>query len=62
MQTDRLLRTKHLQELFGVSRTTIWRLVQEGVLPRPRKLSERGRCSVWRESDVRAVLEKTFEG
>ncbi|RME06876.1 MAG: AlpA family phage regulatory protein [Bacteroidetes bacterium] len=52
----RMLRPAQLAELLGVSRSTIWRWVSEGRLPKPLKLSRR--VTVWRQDDVlRAVQE-----
>lgn len=42
--------------LFGCSPATVWRMVQRGTLPAPRKISER--VSAWNVGDLRQVLAK----
>lgn len=46
--------------LTGLSRSTIYRLVQEGKFPRPIKLGER--ASGWKQSDLEAWLESRVKG
>ena len=43
-----------VQALFGVSAATVWRMVKRGVLPAPRKLSER--VTAWQVGELRKVL------
>jgi len=51
----KLLRTRHVVELTGLSRVTIWRLEQRGEFPRRRQL---GRNSVaWLDTEVREWIE-----
>jgi predicted DNA-binding transcriptional regulator AlpA len=40
--------------LMGVSRATVWRMVQRGQLPTPKKLSER--ATRWNVGELRAAL------
>ncbi len=42
--------------LMGVSRATIWRMVQRGQLPAPKKLSDR--ATRWNVGELRAVLAR----
>ena len=42
--------------LVGVSRATIWRMVQRGQLPQPKKLSDR--ATRWNVGELRAALVK----
>lgn len=42
--------------LIGVSRATIWRMVQRGQLPAPKKLSDR--ATRWNVGELRAVLAR----
>jgi prophage regulatory protein len=47
-----LIRVKDLAAEIGLSRTTIWREVRAGRLPKPVALSRR--CVGWRSEDVDA--------
>ena len=49
---DRLLPWPRVRELYGISRTTAWRLQKVGEFPRPVHISS-GRVA-WRESDLTA--------
>ena len=52
---DRLLRRRDVEEITGLSRSSIYRLMQEDQFPRPVKV---GSSAVrWRESDITAWLE-----
>lgn len=51
----RFLRMEQVQELFPVSRMTIYRLIKRGEFPAPVKL---GSSSVWRYSKVRAFVDR----
>jgi predicted DNA-binding transcriptional regulator AlpA len=42
--------------LVGVSRATVWRMVQRGQLPTPKKLSER--ATRWNVGELRSALAK----
>ena len=52
---DRLLKIAEVQELTGLSRSTIYKKIAEGVLPAPNRLSRR--CSRWRDSELQAAIE-----
>lgn len=41
-------------ELSGLAKSTVWKWVKEGKLPKPKKLSPR--VSVWKESDIMAWI------
>lgn len=43
-----------VEALFGCSGATIWRLVNKGQIPRPRKLSTR--VSAWNVGELRRTL------
>ncbi|MEB8389263.1 AlpA family transcriptional regulator [Rhodobacteraceae bacterium KMM 6894] len=47
---DRILRRKDVEELTGLSRSTIYRHVSAGTFPAPIKLTER--LIGWRESAI----------
>lgn len=58
-QFDQLPASAHVQvqtvaKLMGVSRATVWRMVQRGQLPAPKKLSNR--ATRWNVGELRAVL------
>lgn len=60
-QFDALPASAHVQVdtvagLVGVSRATIWRMVQRGQLPAPKKLSER--ATRWNVGELRTALAK----
>ncbi len=43
-----------VEALFGVSSTTVWRHVKTGLIPSPRKISER--VTVWNVGELRKAL------
>ena len=52
---DRLLRRRQVEKVTGLSRSSIYRLMQDGAFPRPVKV---GSAAVrWRASDITAWLE-----
>ena len=52
---DRLLRRRQVEEITELSRSSIYRLMQDGEFPRPVKV---GPAAVrWRASDITAWLE-----
>lgn len=60
-QFDLLPTSAHVQVdtvagLIGVSRATVWRMVQRGQLPAPKKLSER--ATRWNVGELRIALAK----
>ncbi|MCC5913384.1 MAG: AlpA family phage regulatory protein [Balneolaceae bacterium] len=50
MSKIKIIRPAELAKLLSVSRSTIWRMVQNGELPPCRKVSNR--CVGWIESDI----------
>lgn len=56
---DKLLRLPQVAERLGVSTTTVWLYSRNGTLPKPIKLSPR--VTVWKESDVQALIDKLGE-
>jgi len=50
----RILRLKSVLERTGLSRSTLYRKMQDHTFPRALRIS--ARCSGWRESDVEAWL------
>ena len=50
VQMDRLLRRREVEHLTGLSRTSIYRLMDAGHFPRPRRIS-RGAVA-WPSSDI----------
>ncbi len=47
---DKILRLKTVLERCGLSRSTIYRKMQEGTFPRQERISEH--CAGWRESEI----------
>ena len=52
---DRLLRIAEVQEITGLSRASVYKMVADGRLPPPVRLSSR--CVRWRESELLATIE-----
>ena len=57
---DRPVRKPELQELTGLSDTTIWRLEREGNFPRRFRIY--GRLVGWRRSEIMFWLEQRMGG
>ena len=57
---DKLLRRRQVEEITGMSRSSIYRLMQDGQFPRPVKVG----CAAvrWRESNITGWLESRPEG
>jgi len=53
---DKLLRLPQVAEMLSVSKSTVWLYSRNGTLPKPTKLSPR--VTVWKQSDVMALIEK----
>jgi predicted DNA-binding transcriptional regulator AlpA len=54
--SEKLITTRQLRErVGGVSEMTIWRWVQRGLLPKPRKINSR---NYWPESVIDGLLDK----
>ena len=52
---DRLLRRRQVEEITGMSRSSIYKLMQDGEFPRPVRV---GPAAVrWRTSDITAWVE-----
>ncbi len=52
---DRLLRRRQVEEITGMSRSSIYKMMQDGEFPRPVKI---GLAAVrWRASDITAWVE-----
>lgn len=56
---DRLLRRTEVEQVVGLSRSTIYRLIDEGQFPKPLRL---GPNSVrWSENELQAWITKRLE-
>lgn len=51
---NRILRLKSVLERTGLSRSTLYRKIQDRTFPRALRIS--ARCTGWRESDIEAWL------
>jgi len=49
-----------IQPLIPISKSTWWQGVRDGRFPKPVKLSKR--CTAWRASDIRNLVEGIAEG
>ncbi len=52
---DRLIRLPEVIRLIGVSRPTVYRLIQNGEFPKPIK---QGRTSAWPSREVSSYLDR----
>jgi prophage regulatory protein len=50
-----LIRPRVLASQLGIGRSTLWRWVQQGILPRPIRI---GGIAGWRPEDIEAVIEQ----
>jgi excisionase family DNA binding protein len=55
MTKDRLLKDREVAELLGCSRANIWRMLDDGRLPKPLRL---GGMTRWRASAIWRMIEK----
>jgi len=53
--SERLLKDYDAAAALGVSKTTFWRLMKDGTVPRPVKI---GASSRWPQSEILAVIER----
>ncbi|MEF2144883.1 MAG: AlpA family phage regulatory protein [Desulfovibrionaceae bacterium] len=60
MNDERLLRLPDVLHLIPVAKSTWWLGVREGRYPRPVKLGPR--CSAWRLSDIRRIVDGGIPG
>jgi prophage regulatory protein len=54
------MRQKQVLALVPISKSTLWRRIQEGSFPKPVKLSPR--VTVWRTQDIRVWIENYAVG
>ena len=52
----RLLTISQVAEIFGVTRVTVYRRIASGLIPAPFYVG--ARCPRWRESDIRAAIDR----
>lgn len=52
---DRFVRMREIRARTGLSRSTLYRRIEEGKFPAPRK---DGRCAIWLESELVAYMAK----
>jgi excisionase family DNA binding protein len=56
---NQFLTVHEVAAMFGVSRATIWRRVQDGTLPQPVKI---GRATRFSQSEIELAAERLMEG
>lgn len=54
--TDKILRCREVQHAIGLSRSTIYRMVERGDFPQPQKLGLR--AIGWRESAIQSWVNR----
>ncbi|WP_148863271.1 helix-turn-helix transcriptional regulator [Marinobacter fonticola] len=59
-RAERLLRRREVENRTGLSRSTIYLWMSDGLFPKPRKIGPR--AVAWRESDIQAWIEQRPEG
>lgn len=52
--SDKIIRWPEVKERVALSRTTVWRLIQQGTFPAPVKLTDR--LVGWREAEIASWL------
>jgi prophage regulatory protein len=57
---ERLMRRPDVQNVTGLSRSTIYAMMAEGTFPKPVKLGKR--AVAWREADIRNWLDSREHG
>lgn len=51
---ERLIKRAHVEQITGLSRSSLYSQMAKGVFPRPVKIGER--AVAWREGDIRAWI------
>lgn len=59
-RAERLLRRREVENRTGLSRSTIYLWMSDGLFPKPRKIGPR--AVAWRESDIQEWIEQRPEG
>jgi prophage regulatory protein len=54
------LRVRSVAERLDISESSVWRFVQQGILPNPIKLTPR--TTVWKSADIEAAIESLASG
>ena len=55
----RFIKMKEVMAKTGIARSTVWYMVKNGTLPKPRKLSPR--VTVWVESEIDEFIKNIIE-
>ena len=50
---DRLLRVQGVADMIAMGKSTVWNLVADGKLPKPKKI---GNASVWKQSEIQEFI------
>ena len=54
-ENRQLLRDKDVASILAVSRSYVWKLVRNGILPQPTRIGRK--MSVWRMADIQRFAE-----
>jgi prophage regulatory protein len=57
MNADRIIRRHEVEQLVGIQRSSIYRLMSLGEFPRPYRLTKSGKAVGWKSSDITAWIE-----
>ncbi len=52
---EQLVRPREAARMLGIGRSTLYSLAARGLIPRPKRLTER--CSVWKASELQAAVD-----
>ena len=56
-QNTGLIRLKDLQRRIGLSKASIYQLIEQGLFPRPFKLTPSGRAVGWKTVDIEGWID-----
>jgi prophage regulatory protein len=54
----KFLNLEQVQEKIGVKRTMVYKLINQGFIPKPKKIGTR---NIWLESEIESAMKKIFE-
>lgn len=57
---DRLLRPKDVCMILSIGKTTLYKYIKAGIIPKPVKWGQR--ISYWRSSEIEKLIDKIING